>query len=202
MQVHSSTAGADVRAADQLFPVTFDGDSLVLASHEGEPYVVMKPAVSALGLDWKSQHAKLTEKFSATMGIITTVAEDGKLREMLSLPLRKFPGWLYTINPSKVAPELRDKILRYQNECDEVLWAYWTSGVAVRPGYKPPSLSQQISLSNQVCKLMNLLEGETHPEKRRVLHGLLERATRLLGIEPPTLARIGKADPQMELEGV
>jgi len=33
-----------------------------------------------------------------------------------------------TIHPDKVRPELRDKILAYQNECDDVLWRYWTEG--------------------------------------------------------------------------
>jgi len=57
---------------------------------------------------------------------MVTVAEDGKTREMLFLPLRKIAAWLYSININKVAPELRDKITRYQNECGDVLWNYWT----------------------------------------------------------------------------
>lgn len=28
---------------------------------------------------------------------------------------------------NKVAPELRDRIIQYQEECDEVLWNYWTA---------------------------------------------------------------------------
>ena len=37
-----------------------------------------------------------------------------------------------TISPNKVKAELRNTITRYQEECDEVLWQYWTTGVVVR----------------------------------------------------------------------
>lgn len=118
----------DQQATDvvPLIPVMFDQDTLILVEQNAQPYVVMKPLVTAMGLDWRSQHVKVTEKFGATMVEITTVAEDGKLRTMSCLPLRKLPGWLYSINPGKLAAELRGKVVRYQDECDEVLWRHWT----------------------------------------------------------------------------
>ena len=63
---------------------------------------------------------------------MTTVAQDGKSRTMTCLPLKKLFGWLMTISPNKVKAELRNTITRYQEECDEVLWQYWTTGVVVR----------------------------------------------------------------------
>lgn len=110
----------------QLLPVMFGGDTLVLVDYKGQPYVVMKPLVIALGLDWRSQHAKITEKFSAVVVEITTTGADGKQYQMTCLPLRKLPGWLYSVSPGKVAFAVRPKVLRYQEECDEVLWLYWT----------------------------------------------------------------------------
>ena len=44
---------------------------------------------------------------------------------MSCLPLRKLPGWLATISPNKVRPELREKVIAFQNEADDVLWAAW-----------------------------------------------------------------------------
>jgi hypothetical protein len=128
-------------ASGQLIPVMFGGDTLVLADQNGQPYVVMRPLVSAMGLDWRSQHVKITEKFRSTVVEITTVAEDGKPRTMICLPLRKLPGWLYSINPGKVAPALRAKIVRFQEECDEVLWRHW-SGT-----YVPQHSVAHVSLS-------------------------------------------------------
>ncbi|AOZ48885.1 hypothetical protein BKX93_01980 [Chromobacterium vaccinii] len=57
---------------------------------------------------------------------------------MLCMPLRKLAGWLMTIHPNKVKPEIRDRIVAYQNECDEALWQYWTTGMAIKPGISPP----------------------------------------------------------------
>ena len=54
---------------------------------------------------------------------------------MLCLPLRKLSGWLSTISPNKVKPELREKVIAYQNECDDALWDYWNNGIAVRTPY-------------------------------------------------------------------
>ena len=63
---------------------------------------------------------------------MTTTGKDGKQYKMICLPLKKLFGWLMTISPNKVKAELRNTITRYQEECDEVLWQYWTTGVVVR----------------------------------------------------------------------
>jgi len=182
------------RMNDQIIPVSFHGDTLVLAEQDGEPFVAMKPVVDNMGLDWKSQHTKLSEKFGSTMVEITIVAEDGKQRGMSCLSLRKFPAWLYSINPNKVKPELREKIVRYQEECDDVLWQYWTQGYVERTGAKRPTVSQQLSAHGVLMRLVDKLEAEHHPEKRGLLHQQVQHACRILGIEPPALDAIGHAE--------
>ncbi|MBH0066233.1 phage antirepressor N-terminal domain-containing protein [Psychrobacter sp. SZ93C1] len=106
--------------------VSFYDDELVVINHNGEPYVPIKPIVENMELDWKDQDRKVKVRFESTVTILTTVAEDGKSREMICLPLRKLFGWLMTISPNKVKSEIKDKIIRYQNECDDVLWQHWT----------------------------------------------------------------------------
>ena len=64
------------------------------------------------------------------------VGSDGKSRAMTCLPLRKLAGWLMTIHANKVRPELRDVIQKYQSECDDALWDYWTKGAAINPNYR------------------------------------------------------------------
>lgn len=135
----------------QLVPVVFERDTLILVEHNAEPYVVMRPLVTALGLDWASQFVKMGQKFSSTVVEITTVAEDGKLRTMICLPLRKLPGWLYSLNPGKLSANLRPKVVRYQNECDEVLWQHWTGT------YVP-----QHSLANVALSRLNLSYEREH----------------------------------------
>jgi len=80
--------------ADQLFPVPFYDDTVVLVAHNDEPFVAMKPIVENMGLDWMGQYVKLTDKFASTIEIISMVADDGKRREMICLPLRKLPACL------------------------------------------------------------------------------------------------------------
>lgn len=107
--------------------VPFHGASLFLAKHNDEPYVPMKPVVEGMGLDWKSQHVKISQRFSKGMVEITIPSKGGD-QLMSCLPLRKLPAWLYSIQPNKVKAEIRDKVIQYQEECDEVLWQYWTKG--------------------------------------------------------------------------
>lgn len=110
----------------QTFSVPFHGNTLFLIQSAGEAYTPMKPIVDGMGLNWPAQFIKLKQRFAATIVEIEMVAEDGKQRLMTCLALRKLAGWLYTISPNKVRPELRERIRQYQAECDDVLWEYWT----------------------------------------------------------------------------
>lgn len=110
----------------------FLGLDITVINHEDKPYVPMKQIAENIGLDWKAQYRRISdnEVLSSTMVIMTTVAEDGKKREMVCLPLHYLNGWLFGIKPSKVKPEIKTKLIEYQKECYEVLWDYWTLGVA------------------------------------------------------------------------
>ena len=112
--------------------IPFHDKPLVLIDHDEKPFVALRPIVEGMGMSWKSQQRKLTTRFAPTVVIMTTVADDGKQRRMLCLPLKQLPAWLHTINPGKVAPAIRDTIRRYQAECEEVLWQYWATGEARR----------------------------------------------------------------------
>lgn len=109
----------------QIISIPFHGNTLLVAEHQQQPHVPMKPIVEGMGLDWKSQYSKLKSNPRLTMVIITMVAEDGKQRQMACLPLRKLPGWMMSIHPNRVRAEIRDKVIIYQNECDDVLWEHW-----------------------------------------------------------------------------
>lgn len=112
--------------------VNFLGSEIMVINHDGEPYVAMRTVVEGMGLGWGSQFIKIKQRFKSTVMEIETVANDERNRSMLCLPLRKLFGWLMTINPNKVASHKRQTIIRYQNECDDALWQYWTNGIANR----------------------------------------------------------------------
>jgi len=182
-------------AAQQLIPVPFYGDTVVLVDSGNEPFVSMRPIVVNMGLSWQGQHEKLMEKFGPTVREILTVAEDGKQRGMLCLPLKKLPAWLYSISPNKVKPELRDKIIRYQNECDDALWDYWSKGSATRPG--AAGITQQLAVSRHRLALLKELHRTRDRTLREAIHQQLDHASRLLGLSTPELNSIGWADPEV-----
>lgn len=131
---------------NNLIAVPFRGAELALIDHEGQPFVAMRPVVEGMGLAWQPQLEKLKgERFASTVTEIVTVAQDGKPRAMTCLPLRKFPGWLTTISPNKVSPQIRDNILMYQMESDDALWDYWNKGVALNPRAQAPDLSTDVA---------------------------------------------------------
>lgn len=115
--------------------VPFHGANLYLVEHKEEPFVLMRLVVEGMGLDWKNQHTKLTSgRFKTCVVEITTqLPGDSQRRAMIAIPLRKLTGWLMSVHPGKVKPELRDTITAYQDECDDVLWQYWANGAAINP---------------------------------------------------------------------
>lgn len=114
---------------NELIPVKFHEDTIYYTDYNGEQLVPMRPVIENMGLSWQAQHTKLLSagnRWSVTM--IMTVAQDGRERDQVCIPLRKLSAFLATINPDKVREDLRDKLIQYQEECDEVLWQYWTKG--------------------------------------------------------------------------
>lgn len=119
-----------------LIPIDFHSDRVFVVEQDGEAFVPMRPICENLGVDWKTQYRKLTDatdRFS-TVVIMTTVgaSQDGKDREMICIPLRRLFGWLMSIHPSKVREDLRDKLIVYQQECDDVLHRHFSGQHSAR----------------------------------------------------------------------
>lgn len=109
---------------------------LVSIDNLGEPFVVLKPIVEALGLDWGKQLARTKEHPVFEQGIaLRHIPSAGGLQETTVLPLRLFHGWLLGINPNKVGDSARAKLLEYQEECYEVLASYFLEGSAINPRF-------------------------------------------------------------------
>ncbi|WOE81653.1 phage antirepressor N-terminal domain-containing protein [Pseudomonas protegens] len=184
-----------MQTAQHVMPVPFYEDTVVLVGKDNEPLVAMKPIVTNMGMDWKTQYRKLSEKFNSVMVEMTTTGGDGKQYDMVCLPLRKLPAWLYSISPNKVPTELRDKITRYQEECDDALWSYWTKGSAERAG--APNVNQQIALSRHRITLLKELNRTRNNALRAALHEQLDQTSRQLGLSTPALEAIGRAEPDV-----
>lgn len=98
---------------------------------DGQPHIVVRSAVESLGLDWKNQYEKLKTRSWATMVQATTVAADGKSRQMTVVPVRTFLMLLATVNEHRVAEAHRSTLVAFQNETADAIEAYWTRGGVV-----------------------------------------------------------------------
>lgn len=94
----------------------------------GEKRVAVKPICQALGIDHDSQRQKLnSDPILSSVTVLSTVTgADGKQYEMVTLPLKYVFGWLFRIDARNVKPEARAAVLRYQMECYDALYAYFT----------------------------------------------------------------------------
>lgn len=133
-----------------------NGVDIITVDKDGETYVPIKPVCDALGIDAKSQRAKLQEDefFASTGVIITSVAADEKEREMFCIRLRDVYGWLATINPGKVAPEAREAVTHYRRECYDVLYEHFTC-----------SMRRTIETNNAEIELLRQINSAITEEK-------------------------------------
>jgi len=86
-------------------------------------YVVMRPLVTALGLDWPATCVALSDNSGGLDLAVIRRRERGKNRAtplicMLSYDL---PEWLTTVDPSQVRPEIADEVRQFQERYERVL---------------------------------------------------------------------------------
>lgn len=99
----------------------------ILASKVSEGLVPVKPICEMLEIDYPTQFQKLKEHpiYSSSIGLRTMVAADGKNRDMVCIPFDFFTGWLFSINPANVKEEAKENLIRFQLECNKVLYDHF-----------------------------------------------------------------------------
>lgn len=114
--------------------ISFNNQSLITIEQNGSHYVAMKPICENIGLSWEPQllRIKRDNVLSSTMIVMIIVAEDGKKREMICLPIEYLNGWLFGIDINRCKPEIRDTLIKYKKECYQALHDYWFNGKAER----------------------------------------------------------------------
>ncbi len=150
--------------------IEFYGDMIdVVELENGQPGVAMRRLVENLGLSWARQSEKLEDPiFSCTH--MRTTGDDGKQYEMLVMPVRSIPAYLFSINPNKVREDLREKLARYRLECVDVLYNYWAKGYAINP--RPTvesSLEDYVNGSGMLHTnfLNNILDAKANTQEQR-----------------------------------
>lgn len=156
-----------IATAVSTINVPFYGSDLYVVSVDNEAYTPMRPIIDGMGLTYQGQADKLKSRFAKGVREIMIPTKGGE-QTMLCLALRKLNGWLQTISPNKVRPEIRDSVIRYQEECDDVLYEYWTKGEVKNPR-KKTTVDERTPLRDAV----NMLVSKRHmmyPEAYAMIH--------------------------------
>ena len=142
--------------------INFNNQKLLTVEKDGIKYVAVKPICENLGLAWSSQRTKIVENhvLNESMTIINTVAEDGKNREMVCLPIDMINGWLFTISPNKVSEEIKALVIYYQKNVTKLCLNSGTNR-------KDKSLS---NLLNRLLKLAHLKTNLEHLNSWQIAH--------------------------------
>ncbi len=164
---HEKTDMTSLAIADRTINVPFHGTNLFLVGINNEPYVPMKPVVEGMGMVWAAQFVKLKQRLVKGISEIEIPSAGGK-QLMTCLAFRKFAAWLSSIQPNKVRPEIRDKVIQYQEECDDVLYEYWTKGHVINPRKAKKALPGKITTEQQeAIKQLVMSRGQSLPKEKQ-----------------------------------
>lgn len=145
--------------------VPFNGQQVITAMNDGVAYVGMKAIVENLGMSWGTQQQKLARNHVKFGCIHMNMPSKGGIQQMLCIPLRKLNGWLFSINPAKVRADIRDRLVKYQEECFTVLYNYWSN--ADKP--KKTTTDDRTGLRNAVNLLVSK-KGLMYPDAYAMVH--------------------------------
>jgi|GEM_PF-2012382 len=140
--------------AQQLETVWFHDHAILIATLDQTHYVAMKPIVETMGLDWHGQRQRINrDPILSTCAVMITsqLPGDSQRRDMMFLPFEFFHGWLFTIDASRVKPQLQEAILVYQRECYRVLAAHFSKRDTQEPVLKLQNQLQKVQ--TQLTKL-------------------------------------------------
>ncbi len=112
--------------------IPFHGNEIPAVEKDGRMYVVMKPIVTALELEWNKQLELIKRDTVLAEGMTTLgIPSAGGVQNTVCLQLEFLNGWLFKVPARRYRGERRKTIELYQRECYRALYDYWRNGVAV-----------------------------------------------------------------------
>lgn len=107
--------------------VKFQQQEIQCLQVDGTNYVSITSICNALGIHPNSQRRRIqdTPFLNERSDTLKLEAPDGKFRDTLCLQVEFIYGWLMTIDPDKVSPQVRPNLEEYQVECYVALAEYF-----------------------------------------------------------------------------
>ncbi len=119
----------------QVRQIDFYGDEItaVVLEQNGKQgvSVPLRPICEYLGLSWSSQLQRLREDEVLSEALSSVLLSNTEARQRYSvicIELEFLPGWLFSLNPKRVRPDLQEKIKKYRRDCYRVLWEAFQQG--------------------------------------------------------------------------
>ncbi|MCD0446380.1 phage antirepressor N-terminal domain-containing protein [Glycomyces sp. A-F 0318] len=159
---------------------------------DGEPAIVLKPTIEAMGLDYSTQLRKLKSRSWAVMGETPTTGTDGKTYMMVTIDLETWSMLLANIDENKVSLAARSLVIAYQRESAKALRDYWTQGIAINPRVSVEQAAKVIAVFAQA----GIGDAGFWDTKARQLTG------RVLGESPEYDERIKPLTVSIYLDGL
>ena len=110
-----------------LVAVEFNNNQIEVI--EDTQSIVVKDICESIGIDYIRQAKRIRADESYESKLIK-VQTNGGLQEVFTIPLSKLNGWLFSINPNKVKPEVKQKLFEYKKDSFNVLNNYINHGIA------------------------------------------------------------------------
>lgn len=110
----------------RIVTVPFHGDTLFALERPDGVFVAVKPICQNLGLDWRSQHRRISGDTILSEGmVITAIPSPGGIQEAVCLRLDLVNGWLFGVDDRRLADEVRERVMQYKRECFAVLFRHF-----------------------------------------------------------------------------
>lgn len=111
----------------------------------GRIWVAAKQVVEGIGVDWKSQHEKLTYRSDEFEPVEMKIMHNNHPYDTTCIPLDNLNAFLYSINYRRIKDvEVRNRVMKYQKECQNALRDYWLFGIAVNSRSNPTKENSEI----------------------------------------------------------
>ncbi len=107
---------------------------------DGSPYVPLRWLCEILGIDDKRQRREVKDSGVYDWKMLSVKGANGRHRKTLCLPVKQACLWFYMVNPNTVRPEIKGRLLEYQEESTAALWHSSQYGL----GFDPRSPAEEI----------------------------------------------------------
>ena len=151
----------------ELQTIDFHGDEIAVLEKDGTQYVAMKPIVEAMGLDWSGQLKLIKGDAVLSKGmVVTSIPSEGGEQDAVCLPLNKLNGWLFKIPASRYSGERKAAIIRYQEECYDVLFDHFHKGGTADPAMLRKLAAELLAESEQRIAVLAASNANLRNENR------------------------------------